>query len=63
MRGMPVKEGYHTQKVGLKKANSWGLHDMHDNVWEWVQDLYASTLLEGQEPCKEFISMLSIRSV
>ena len=58
------REEEYGHKVGTRKPNPWGVHDMLGNVWEWVRDGYSggiyNTSLNRVDPQGDARSLMRI---
>ncbi len=45
LEGCSSNHGHGAAPVGQQQPNGWGLHDMHGNVWEWVEDCWNASYL------------------
>lgn len=45
-----VADQFYAHRVGQKKPNSWGLHDMHGNAIEWCLDSWEPEWPSGRDP-------------
>ncbi|MBK9387696.1 MAG: protein kinase [Planctomycetes bacterium] len=41
------------ESIGTRRANPWGLHDVHGSLWEWCANSYSVSRSEAQQVDRE----------